>query len=109
MGIRMYLWKKKMETGKQVIVITHDLLAKDFEGIKGSNEAEIKAALTSVLVQLLLHDLEKLWNILYRIDVNEQKVKALFAGSDATVMAPSLADLIYQRVEQKALTRLQYK
>jgi hypothetical protein len=56
-----------------------------------------------------LHDLEKLWNILYRIDVDESKVKALFSASDAKLIAPQLAHLIYKRVEQKALTRLQFK
>jgi hypothetical protein len=98
-----------MDKQKQAIALTQELLASDFSGVMGRNEAEIKSALTEALVQLLLHDLEKLWNILYRIDVNEHEVKALFAGSDAAVIAPGLANLIYKRVEQKALTRLQYR
>jgi hypothetical protein len=98
-----------MDKQNQAIALTQELLASDFSGVMGRNEAEIKSALTEALVQLLLHDLEKLWNILYRIDVNEHEVKALFAGSDATVIAPGLANLIYKRVEQKALTRLQYR
>ena len=98
-----------MDKQKQAIALTQELLANDFSGVMGRNEAEIKSALTEALVQLLLHDLEKLWNILYRIDVNEHEVQALFAGSDAAVIAPGLANLIYKRVEQKALTRLQYR
>ncbi len=68
-----------MDKQKQAIALTQELLANDFSGVMGRNEAEIKSALTEALVQLLLHDLEKLWNILYRIDVNEHEVKALFA------------------------------
>jgi len=68
-----------MDKQKQAIALTQELLASDFSGVMGRNEAEIKSALTEALVQLLLHDLEKLWNILYRIDVNEHEVKALFA------------------------------
>jgi hypothetical protein len=67
-----------MDKQKQAIALTQELLASDFSGVMGRNEAEIKSALTEALVQLLLHDLEKLWNILYRIDVNEHEVKALF-------------------------------
>jgi hypothetical protein len=46
---------------------------------------------------------------LYRIDVDENKVKALFNASDAKLIAHQLANLIYKRVEQKVLTRLQFK
>lgn len=88
---------------------TFELLAKDFDLQPRVGEEQIKAALTEALVQLLLHDLEKLWNILYRIDVNERKVKQVFEGNDPKEIAPQLADLIYKRVEQKALTRLRYK
>lgn len=88
---------------------TYELLAKDFDLQPRVGEEQIKAALTEALVQLLLHDLEKLWNILYRIDVDEKKVKLVFEGNDPKEIAPQLADLIYKRVEQKALTRLKYK
>lgn len=93
----------------QLVQSTYDLLSKDFELQTRVGEEQIKAALTEALVQLLLHDLEKLWNILYRIDVNESKVKQVFEGNDPKEIAPKLADLIYKRVEQKALTRLKYK
>jgi hypothetical protein len=92
-----------------LLQVTHELIRKDFEIHAAFSEEQIKAALAEVLVQLLLHDLEKLWNILYRIDVDENRVKALFNASDAKLIAPQLAHLIYKRVEQKALTRLQFK
>lgn len=87
---------------------TLEIIQKDFELTIGVSESQIKEYLTAALVQLLLHDLEKLWNILYRIDVDENKVKAVFNASDPTEIAPKLAGLIYKRAEQKALTRLKY-
>jgi hypothetical protein len=87
---------------------TLEIIQKDFELTVGVSESQIKEFLTAALVQLLLHDLEKLWNILYRIDVDELKVKAVFNASDPKEIAPKLAELIYKRAEQKALTRLKY-
>ena len=92
-----------------LLKVTQELIRKDFEINAAFSEEQIKEALSEALVQLLLHDLEKLWQILYRIDVDETKVKALFSASDAKLIAPQLANLIYKRVEQKALTRLQFK
>lgn len=65
--------------------------------------------LTSVVMYLLLHDMEKLLNILYRIDVNEPKVKAAFAQNDPKMIAPVIARLILEREVQKAESRRKYK
>ncbi|MES2778669.1 MAG: hypothetical protein V4651_02115 [Bacteroidota bacterium] len=66
-------------------------------------------ALTSVITYLLLHDMEKLLNILYRIDVNEPKVKAAFAQNDPKLIAPTIARLILERELQKAESRRKYR
>jgi hypothetical protein len=49
--------------------------------------------------------MEKLMQILYKIDVNERKVKDVFAQNDPKLIAPQLTDLILNRILQKAETR----
>lgn len=61
----------------------------------------IKEHLTERIVYLLLHEMERLLHILYRIDVNEKHVKACFAQNDPNKIAPMLADLIIERELQK--------
>lgn len=93
----------------EVEKITRELLVQDFEiALPHSREALLEA-LRQAIVYLLLHNLEKLWNILYKIDVNEQKVKALFELNQPEKIAPEMARLIYERLEQKAKTRLEYR
>jgi len=46
---------------------------------------------------------------LYRIDVNESKVKAIFTNAAADEIAPQIADLIMERMLQKAKSRIEYK
>lgn len=93
----------------EVEKITRDLLLQEFEGdLPYAKEAVIES-LRQLIIYLLLHNLEKLWNILYRIDVNEQKVKALFEQNDPGKIAPEMARLIYERMEQKAQTRILYR
>jgi hypothetical protein len=77
--------------------------------ITSENQAKIKELLVSELIRLILNSPEKLWNILYRIDVNETKVKYLFSNSAPMQIAPELADLIIERMLQKAKSRLAYK
>lgn len=93
----------------EVEKITRDLLLQEFEGdLPYAKEAVIES-LRQLIIYLLVHNLEKLWNILYRIDVNEQKVKALFEQNDPGKIAPEMARLIYERLEQKAQTRILYR
>lgn len=70
---------------------------------------KLREALTSIVTYLLLHDMEKLLNILYRIDVNEPKVKAAFAQNDPKLIAPEIARLILEREIQKAESRKKYR
>lgn len=93
----------------EVEKITRDLLLQEFEGDLPYHKEAVIESLRQLIVYLLLHNLEKLWNILYRIDVNEQKVKALFAQNDPGKIAPEMAKLIYERLEQKAQTRILYR
>jgi hypothetical protein len=93
----------------EVEKITRDLILQDFELDLPTEKKELMEALRQALVYLLLNNLPKLWNILYRIDVNEKKVKALFNNNLPEEIAPKMAKLIYERLEEKAITRVEYR
>lgn len=65
--------------------------------------------LTERIVHFLLHDMEKLLHLLYRIDVQEKKVKETFAQNNPKLIAPMLARLILEREEQKIETRKKFR
>ena len=82
-----------------------ELLAKDFELTVKATLEEQRQQLEERVVFLLLNQMEKLMQILYKIDVNERKVKDVFAQNDPKLIAPQLTDLILNRILQKAETR----
>jgi hypothetical protein len=73
------------------------------------NWLQIREILISEIIKLMLKSSEKLWNILYRIDVSESKVKAIFSNASADEIAPQIADLIMERMLQKAKSRIAFK
>jgi hypothetical protein len=78
------------------------LLEKEFEiELKSEDLEQLELILSSEIIRLMLHSSEKLWNILYRIDVNEKQVKDLFDSGEPK--------LIVNRMMQKAKTRLAYR
>jgi hypothetical protein len=86
------------------------LLEKEFEiELKLDDLEELEAVLTNEIIRLMLYSSEKLWNILYRIDVNEKQVKDLFDSGEPKTIAPAISKLIINRMMQKAKTRLAYR
>jgi hypothetical protein len=86
------------------------LIEKEFEiDINTDNLEKLEAALSNEIIRLLLNSSEKLWNILYRIDVSEKQVKALFNSGEPKTIAPAISKLIINRMMQKAKTRLAYR
>ena len=73
-----------------------------------STYAQLHQRLTECVVYLLLHHMEQLLQILYRVDVNERLTKAAFAQNDPQQIAPELARLLIERELIKAETRLKY-
>lgn len=77
-----------------------------------SDETAYEALLQRLTVEvqyLIDYNLEKLWNVLYRIDVSEKKVRELLANTPYTQHAQGIAQLIIERQQQKIITRKQYK
>lgn len=62
---------------------------------------EIRNALVDHINYLINHDFEKLVFILYRIDVNEKKMKELLADQNGENAAMLITDLIIERQLQK--------
>lgn len=95
---------------EEIIFSSTQSLQKYFDDdIKASNLDQLKEWLTSEIIKLLMDDMEKLLNILYRIDVNEKKVKEIFAQHNPKLIAPSLAELIIEREIGKAETRIKFR
>lgn len=70
---------------------------------------DLVAWVASEVVHMMQYEMERLLQLLYRIDVDERKVKAAFALSSPKFIAPSIANLIIERQLQKIITRKQHK
>ena len=70
---------------------------------------EIKEKLTAFINDLINHDFEKLVFYLYRIDVNEAKMKKLLDQRDGENAAGLIADLIIERQIEKINSRKETK
>jgi aspartyl/asparaginyl-tRNA synthetase len=101
----------------QVAAVTK-VIAKDFQiGEEDSlipatdviNFNELKKYLTEKLSYLLEHKYDTLLNILYKIDVSEEKLGELFSGSNRDSIPEALAELIIERQLQKVRFRQLYK
>jgi hypothetical protein len=70
---------------------------------------EFKKYLTNKLAELLDTKYDTLINILYRIDVGEDKLSELFSGKNREYIPAALADIIIDRSLQKVIFRQMYK
>lgn len=66
---------------------------------------ELKEKLSIQINYLINHDFEKLVSILYRIDVNESKMRKLLEYNKGENAAGLIADLVIERQLQKAQSR----
>ncbi len=66
---------------------------------------ELKEKLTAFINDLINHDFEKLVFYLYRIDVNESKMKKLLNRRRGENAAGLIADLIIERQTEKIKSR----
>lgn len=70
---------------------------------------EFKKFLREKLAYLIDNNFDLLVNILYRIDVNEEKLSYLFSSDNREHIPSKLADLIIERQIQKIELRNKYK
>lgn len=71
--------------------------------------ALVRQQLAEQINWLIVHDFNQLVTILYRIDINEQKLKRLLQENAGTDAAGLIADLIIQRQLEKIKLRQVFK
>jgi hypothetical protein len=94
-------------------VIANDFQVADSDSLIPLREADdlekFKEYLTGRLTYLLDNKYDMLINILYRIDVSEEKLAKLFSETNREFIPAALADLIIERQLQKIKIRQQYR
>jgi hypothetical protein len=70
---------------------------------------ELRQKLTAYVNNLINHDFEKLVYYLYRIDVNETKMRQLLAQKEGENAAGLITDLIIERQMQKIKSRRDFR
>ncbi len=87
-------------------LITHDLGA----NLQLVDQWELlRQQLTQVVAYLLQTDRARLYHYLYRIDVEEKRIKSAMAQDPNADMASLLANLIIERSLQTVKTRAKYR
>lgn len=96
-----------MDEDKQV----YDIISSGFDiGISEEITLDtIKIALTERIRYLLDHNMEHLVSLIYRIDLNQQKVDGIFSTSSKDDIAAELSEAIIERQLLKVRTRNFYK
>ncbi|MDI1233799.1 MAG: hypothetical protein PSX81_05930 [bacterium] len=82
-------------------------LLKQYTAIEKKWE-DAKVELKAHILNLLETDLPALYQLLYRIDIDEKKARLAF-GEDSATIATNLVELILQRILQKAKSRVAYR
>ena len=70
---------------------------------------ELREQLKDYINYLLLNDFNKLVQLLYQVDVNEQKLKQLIKENPQMDASVLITDLLIQRQEEKIKTRETFK
>ncbi|MFZ1261983.1 MAG: hypothetical protein WAT34_00620 [Chitinophagaceae bacterium] len=73
------------------------------------SQEQLRESLAAIINDLINHDFEKLVFYLYRIDVNESKMKRLLDQKEGENAAGLIADLIIERQLQKIKSRKETK
>lgn len=98
---------------KQALILqqTSAFVQKDFEVEhipENVTEQELINFLEQFVQNLLDTDMKQLFYVLYRLDINEQKVHQALDPSAIELPHKTLAQLIFNRERQKAKTRIEY-
>lgn len=103
--------ENKMKQEQLILQQTAAFVQKDFgvaEIPSDVTEGELLAFLEAFIQNLLDKNMEELFYVLYRLDINEQKVHQALAPYAKEPPHKVLALLIFQREKQKAKTRVEY-
>lgn len=84
------------------------IVGKDFEVEETWTEAQIRERLVQAFAYLLDNDISKMMNILYRTDVDEEKLKSLLISNSELPSAEVIAEAYLRRQKEKIETRKKY-
>jgi hypothetical protein len=70
---------------------------------------DLHKALSNVICHMLIHDYQKLLNLLYRIDVEEKKFQEAFQEGSSELVSGKISRLIIERELEKAIYREKYR
>ena len=101
-----------MEKEALILQQTSAFVQKDFEVDyipEDVTEAELLEFLENFIENLIDTDMERLFYVLYRLDINEQKVHQALSPYSKEMPHKVLAELIFKREKQKATTRIEYE
>ena len=84
------------------------IISRDFEIEDLLSEALLRERLVQAFAYLLDNDISKMMNILYRTDVNEDKLKKLLISNSELPSAEVIADAYLARQKEKIETRKKY-
>jgi hypothetical protein len=90
-------------------LITHINQSLEIELPVSVSQQELREQLVAHINQLINHDFEKLVFYLYRIDVDETKMRRLLEQREGEGAAGLIADLIIERQLQKIESRKKFK
>jgi hypothetical protein len=74
-----------------------------------SNTEQLHSLLSAHINQLIENDFQKLVNLLYRIDVNEARLREFLSQNADKEAGPEIADLIIERQLQKIKSRKEFQ
>jgi hypothetical protein len=92
---------------KELIQLLNKTLETGFD--EGLVLSDLKQKLVIYINSLILNDFSKVVTILYRVDVDENKLKKILKEQAGTDAAQIIARLIIEREQQKAETRKKFK
>lgn len=84
------------------------IVSTDFEVDDILSEDLLRVRLIEAFAYLLDNNISKMMNILYRTDVNEEKLKALLISNSNLPSAEVVADAYISRQKEKVETRKKY-
>lgn len=84
------------------------IVNRDFEVDDISTESLLRERLIEAFAYLLDNDISKMMNILYRTDVDEEKLKQLLISNADLPSAAVIADVYISRQKEKVETRKKY-
>jgi hypothetical protein len=67
--------------------------------------SQLEAALAAVINQMILHQYDRLIQLLYRMDIDEKKLKTLLQDHPKTDAGRIMAALVIEREQQKIASR----